>query len=187
MNRPLPPESTTPACFRTGSNSGVCSTVSSAAFTAVSRRSIASRFEADPRPASVPAAIPLATVKIVPSTGLTTPLYAVSRISANALTIVSASSVSWSCTPRANPRHNCERITPEFPRAPINAPLATMPAILPKCFSPESLTSLYAEVRVSSMFVPVSPSGTGNTLREFTICWFVRSQVTPASTNRFSD
>src|SRR5512146_1759184 len=88
---------------------------------------------------------------------------------------------SWSCRPRANPRHSWERITPELPRAPIRAPFATMAAMRPTCRSPESLISFQAEVMVSDMFVPVSPSGTGNTLSAFTVCWLVLSQVRPAS------
>ncbi len=71
-NKPLPPESTTPACFKTGSKSGVFLTASSAALTATSNTSIASF--ADPRTASVALAISLMTVNIVPSTGFTTPL-----------------------------------------------------------------------------------------------------------------
>ena len=35
---------------------------------------------------------------------------------------------------------------------------------------------------VSVMFVPVSPSGTGKTFNELTLCWLVLSHVRPAST-----
>ena len=51
--------------------------------------------------------------------------------------------------------------------------------------SGEFAISSYADCMVSTMLVPVSPSGTGNTLRELTSCWFVRSHVSPASTRVF--
>ena len=63
-------------------------------------------------------------------------------------TAPSAGSVS------TTPRTSCERMTPEFPRAPIRMARA-MPA-------PGSRSSASTTARtVSVMFVPVSPSGTG--------------------------
>ena len=59
------------------------------------------------------------------------------------------------------PRSICDRITPELPRAPINAArdssFAT--ASLPVADDASSVSTTDRSVRVR--FVPVSPSGTG--------------------------
>ncbi len=60
------------------------------------------------------------------------------------------------------PRSSCERMTPEFPRAPISEPWATARhRVSMSALSPASATASATEVSVSVMFVPVSPSGTG--------------------------
>ena len=59
------------------------------------------------------------------------------------------------------PRSSWERMTPEFPRAPISepCPMARQTSGMPAPFTPSS--SVTTASRVSAMFVPVSPSGTG--------------------------
>ena len=60
------------------------------------------------------------------------------------------------------PRRSWERITPEFPRAPISEPcpmaLQTSGRPAPASIPSSSLTTAS---RVRAMLVPVSPSGTG--------------------------
>ena len=60
------------------------------------------------------------------------------------------------------PRSSCERMTPELPRAPIRdpCPMALHTSASPAPASTPS-SSLTTASRVSAMFVPVSPSGTG--------------------------
>src|SRR5207302_1336261 len=60
-------------------------------------------------------------------------------------------------TPTAKPRKIWERMTPEFPRAPISAPWAARRATLERSASSRSRMSPIADCRVSSMLVPVSP------------------------------
>ena len=68
-------------------------------------------------------------------------------------------------------------MTPEFPRAPIRLPCDASLAILLTSAAFDSLMSSTADWSVSSMFVPVSPSGTGKTLRRLTSSWFADSQL----------
>src|ERR1700737_3113798 len=70
--------------------------------------------------------------------------------------------------PTQNPRRICDRITPELPRAPINAPWDARRAITERSGSSRSRISSTAAWSVSSMLVPVSPSGTGNTFNAST-------------------
>src|ERR671935_384238 len=81
----------------------------------------------------------------------------------------------------AKPRKIWERMTPELPRAPIRLPWAAMRAILLTSVALESLMSSTADCSVSSMLVPVSPSGTGNTFRRLTSSWLAASQVSDPS------
>src|SRR6185312_6473088 len=67
---------------------------------------------------------------------------------------------------------------PELPRAPIRLPWEASRAILLTSVACESLMSSTADWRVSSMLVPVSPSGTGNTLRRLSSSWFAASHPT---------
>ena len=66
------------------------------------------------------------------------------------------------------PFNICDKITPEFPLAPLSAPFATALASGSNSFVVTILSSLTAERIVKDIFVPVSPSGTGNTLSEST-------------------
>ena len=61
-----------------------------------------------------------------------------------------------------SPRSTWERITPEFPRAPINEPWAMAEATASMSASPSRASrSAHTESTVIVMFEPVSPSGTG--------------------------
>src|SRR5919197_6767747 len=68
-------------------------------------------------------------------------------------------------------------MTPELPRAPIRLPWAAMRAILLTSVALESLMSSTADCSVSSMLVPLSPSGTGNTFSRLTSSWLAASQL----------
>ena len=67
----------------------------------------------------------------------------------------------------AKPRSICERITPLLPRAPSSEPCAAAPATTESGWSQTLWASRSAALAVRNMFDPVSPSGTGNTLRSF--------------------
>ena len=101
--------------------------------------------------------------------------YAALPTAARAVAKQPASTASCSRMTWARPRRICERITPEFPRAPISEPwlnalhVATMS-------SPAVPTSATTDSSVSAMFVPVSPSGTGYTLSRLMASWWARSR-----------
>ena len=67
-------------------------------------------------------------------------------------------------------------MTPEFPRAPIKRPLAKIFATSPTVEADLLETSLAPFSIVIPILVPVSPSGTGKTFKEFTYsaCLFRR-------------
>ena len=76
------------------------------------------------------------------------------------------------------PRSSWERITPEFPRAPMRDPWAMALQVVAMSGSPASVSpasSAVTDSRVSAMLVPVSPSGTGKTLSRLMTCWWARS------------
>src|SRR5436309_5303789 len=181
--RPKPPASTTPASRRIWSWLGVFSTAARApaAAAAITRGTVASgplAAVAAARPAS------RATVRIVPSVGLFTARYAALAASSNAAASSAGVSELLPSTARAKPRKIWERITPELPRAPIRLPWDASLAILLTSVAFDSLTSSTADCRVSSMLVPVSPSGTGKTLRRFTSSWLPASHVRLPSSAR---
>ena len=62
------------------------------------------------------------------------------------------------------PSRNCARIAPELPRAPSSAASATRVRSWPACGSGPARSATSTACSVSARFVPVSPSGTGNTL-----------------------
>ena len=66
--------------------------------------------------------------------------------------------------PSANPTKNWARIEPEFPRAPFNEASATASATLETRLLLLDFVSSEMVARTKVMLVPVSPSGTGNTL-----------------------
>src|SRR5699024_3485202 len=65
-----------------------------------------------------------------------------------------------------NPRKTCERITPEFPRAPISNPFARACESSPTLDDVDSETYFAPLANERLMLVPVSPSGTGKTFNE---------------------
>ena len=68
--------------------------------------------------------------------------------------------------PLEKPRKICDKITPEFPRAPINKPLAKAAAKTPTWSLVDSRSYLAPLAIDILILVPVSPSGTGNTFNE---------------------
>ena len=112
------------------------------------------------------AAMSFTTVRIVPSTGLRTAWKATSTARANAASIVAVETSSASAQPSHKPRRICEVMTPEFPRAPMRAPvvMARRTSATPAFAGSFAMLST-TDFSVSDMFVPVSPSGTGNTFR----------------------
>jgi hypothetical protein len=67
--------------------------------------------------------------------------------------------------PSATPRRIWEVMTPELPRAPMSEPWVMAPAMASISASTERAASSFTtDWSVSDMLVPVSPSGTGNTL-----------------------
>ena len=78
------------------------------------------------------------------------------------------------------PRKSCARMSPLLPRAPSSAARAMLLTVSAKveagCAS--SCSSMLR--RVNSMLVPVSPSGTGNTLRAFRTLRFASMTVVEA-------
>ena len=108
------------------------------------------------------------TVSMVPSLGLPTAPYAAILAISRAWARSEALQVCRSWSASLNPLRNCERITPLFPLAPKNAPWASSLATSPAVTSAPSGHRSMPERRVRNMFVPVSPSGTGNTFSAFT-------------------
>src|SRR5215813_9543947 len=114
---------------------------------------------------------------MVPSVGLFTARYAALAASSKASASSSGVSSDLSWTALAKPRKIWDRITPELPRAPIRLSWAAIRAILLTSVACESRTCSTADCKVSNMFVPVSPSGTGNTLRRLTSSWCAPSHA----------
>src|SRR5699024_6635691 len=116
-----PPESTTPTSFKTGNKSGVLSNDALASVTTFSINfSISIGFFTN---SFAIYAASLATVKMVPSTGFVTDLYATSTPDINPSATSTLVNSVLPANFYAKPRNNCDKITPEFPRAPINKPL----------------------------------------------------------------
>ena len=115
---PAPPASTTPAWASTGSISGVRARVSAASPRALSTT------PTRPEPLAAPAAAAEATVRMVPSTGRTTARRARSEAWVMASTRRSGPTPASPAVAMRSliPRRSCDRITPEFPRAPISEP-----------------------------------------------------------------
>ena len=105
---------------------------------------------------------------MVPSRGWLTAVYAESVAEPKAATARPDPTSIEPAIPSANPLSNCDRITPLFPRAPQNAPVAMLSATEPADVASSSLCICSMPARnVNSMLVPVSPSGTGKTLSAF--------------------
>ena len=83
----------------------------------------------------------------------------------------SPSTASWSRTTSVMPRRSWERMTPELPRAPMSDPWATALQTDAMSTAATAATASETDRRVRVMFVPVSPSGTGYTLRRLIASW----------------
>jgi hypothetical protein len=66
-----------------------------------------------------------ATERTVPSTGVATARYAASAAAVSAAANARPSAAGIAASASARPRSNCDRITPELPRAPSSAPRAS--------------------------------------------------------------
>ena len=87
-----------------------------------------------------------------------------------------------SLTTEQMPRKIWLVITPELPRAPRSAPLETASHISSKRFEEQAFISVMADCIVRDIFVPVSPSGTGNTFRASTFALFISNILAPVET-----
>ena len=72
----------------------------------------------------------------------------------------------------AKPRNSRDRITPEFPRAPRRRAEAVVWAAWPTASWDFFFSSAAAQPMVRPIFVPVSPSGTGNTFKSLMACFW---------------
>ena len=116
--------------------------------------------------ASTPASYAIrATVRIVPSAGFVTALYAASMPIPRAAAIFLPFTSSTSFKPCAKPLKRIEVITPELPRAPLSIAEAAVFATSPALSASQSSRAFAAAITVIDIFVPVSPSGTGKILR----------------------
>ena len=163
--KPCPPASTTPAFFRTGFRLTVFASASSPAAIALMKTSSSECcFFAAVVAAS---AARRETVRIVPSAGFMTALYAASTPSVRAAANPAASAVSIPFMRFEIPLKSRESITPEFPLAPLSIAEAVVFAASPTVCASLARRSFAAFPIVMPMFVPVSPSGTGKTLSSF--------------------
>ena len=162
--RPCPPESTTPACFKTGNISGVCSNTSSAYLMTSSKKTVKSWHPSSASSRALWLA-PFATVRMVPSLGFITALYAVSTAFSLASARSATVSSSNSLIDLVKPLKSWDKITPEFPRAPRKEPEEIALQMDAISISPSADTSLAAAMMVKVILVPVSPSGTGKTFK----------------------
>ena len=167
MARPKPPESTTPFSLRTGKNSGVRLTDASDS-SAMARR-VSWTVAPDCAAATAAAQESSSTVRMVPLTGLRTAWKATATERCMAAAMASASTSSTPSKPSHRPRRIWLVMTPELPRAPMSEPWVTaLHRALESAPMGSALTSLATDSMVSDMLVPVSPSGTGKTLRRLT-------------------
>ena len=161
---PLPPASTTPAFLSTGRIFGVSARAAFAPSRPVSNTLTASVSPSFTALRAYSDAVRI-TVRIVPSVGFMTALYAEELPCSSAEAIAAPSASSRPLSPLEIPRNMSERITPELPLAPRSRPEATQLATAETLsLSSLTLTSREALVMVMDIFVPVSPSGTGKTL-----------------------
>ena len=124
--------------------------------------------------------IPFATVKIVPSFGFITALYAVSTALTHAFDKISTLISSYFLISLVKPLKSCDKITPEFPLAPLREPVEIAFATVSIVGSAIAPTSLAADIIVSVILVPVSPSGTGNTFNSLIHSFFASRFFAPA-------
>ena len=90
-----------------------------------------------------------------------------------------------SCTFLLKPLKSCDKITPELPLAPLSEPV-DMAFAMDFISSGAASTSFTADRIVSVILVPVSPSGTGNTLSSLIYSLFLSRLLAPAINAFFS-
>ena len=177
----MPPASTTPAALSSGRSDRVCSSALRAPASAAARASPASGSAAvrtvslPPVPALVrsaaAAAAPSSTVRMVPSFGSATAPRAAAAAARSARAVEGASAPRLGSAAQ-KPRSTWDRITPEFPRAPVRAACAIVSAMPATSGGPTSGPAAPSDKAPTTArcvwrrFVPVSPSGTGKTFRE---------------------
>ena len=122
----------------------------------------------------------LATVSIVPSFGFITARYAVSTLFWNASQIIGTVRSSSFLMDLVKPLNNCDNMTPELPLAPRSEPPEIAFERVAMSGSESAATSFAADIIVIVMFMPVSPSGTGNTFNSFIVSLFASSRLAPA-------
>ena len=117
----------------------------------------------------------LATVRMVPSVGFITALYAAVTPSTNASARSAPLASLFPCKPLEIPRNSRERITPELPLAPRSRAEAATLEVSETAGSLSISSSRAAAPMVMDILVPVSPSGTGKTFNSSTDCfWLAR-------------
>src|SRR5512142_111063 len=89
-------------------------------------------------------------------------------------------------SPSSSPSRNCDSISPELPRAPRTLACAIAAVTVGSGASPRSRRACATARRVRHMLVPVSPSGTGNTLMRFSSSRPAATQSAAASSERRS-
>ena len=77
------------------------------------------------------------------------------------------------------PRKSSERMTPELPRAPRSRALAVMDEARSTVAGLHFCSSCAAACMVRLILVPVSPSGTGKTLRSLMLCFSLAIEAAP--------
>src|SRR5262245_18771172 len=89
-------------------------------------------------------------------------------------------------SPSCRPSRNCDSINPELPRAPRTLACAIAEVTAGSGASPRSRRACATDRSVRHMLVPVSPSGTGNTLMRFSSSRPAATQSDAASSERRS-
>src|SRR4051812_5236365 len=160
--KPFPPASTTPASLRTAISSGVRASASSPSCS--NRRMNSAISPLVLATGSAAAAASRATVRRVPSRGSSRDCH--NRSAPQRIARASSGAVATPPSPSdsVKPRRNWASIIPEFPRAPSTAARASVRAVSGSGASPRARRASATERSVRLKLVPVSPSGTGNTL-----------------------
>ena len=97
-----------------------------------------------------------------------------------ALAIIALSNCSSDFTTLVKPLISWDRITPEFPLAPLKDPEDMALLNVSILISESPTTSLAADMIVSVILVPVSPSGTGKTFNSLIRACFDSNAFAPA-------
>lgn len=104
------------------------------------------------------------TVRMVPSLGIESALRVFSAAETAALASRFAPIRASCCSSSASAEKNWARIAPELPLAPASADCAALLSTLPAFLGRNAASDEVIARTVLAMLVPVSPSGTGNTL-----------------------